>query len=226
MEKHLSISGYYMWAKALSSVQLESSGPGGSTAQNANNLRAERGRTDNDYRHTATIGIVWQPDYYQGQNRWIRNVANGWEISPLARLHTGAPFTVTNSLDANLDGNTNDRAQVISDPNFGSRTLNQWFNTSAFAQNPVVNGRPVDGNLPRNYLTGPATHTVDLNLARTFAITERVKFQFRAEASNAFNIVNYGAPGATVNTTTFGAIRTNATTTPMRQIQFGGKILF
>jgi hypothetical protein len=226
MEKHLSISAYYMWAKSLSSVQLESSGPGGSTAQNANNLRAERGRTDNDYRHTATIGIVWQPDYYQGQNRWIRNIANGWEISPLARLHTGAPFTVTNSLDANLDGNTNDRAQVISDPNLGSRTLNQWFNTSAFAQNLVVNGKPIDGNSPRNYLTGPATHTVDLNLARTFGITERVKFQFRAEASNAFNIVNYNTPGATVNTATFGAIRSNATTTPMRQIQFGGKILF
>lgn len=69
MVKHLSISGYYMWAKSLSSVQLESSGPGGSTAQNGSNLKEERGRTDNDYRHTATIGIVWQPDYYQGQSR-------------------------------------------------------------------------------------------------------------------------------------------------------------
>ncbi len=223
MEKHLSISAYYMWAKSLSSVQLESSGPGGSTAQNATNLRAERGRTDNDYRHTATIGIVWQPDYYQGQNRWIHKVTNGWEISPLVRLHTGAPFTVTNSLDANLDGNTNDRAQVTGDPNVGGRALNQWFNTSAFAQNPVVNGRPVDGNSPRNYLTGPATHTVDLNLARTFGITERVKFQFRAEASNALNIVNYSNPGATVSTATFGAVRNAAA---MRQIQFGGKVLF
>ena len=83
---------------------------------------------------------------------------------------------------------------MTSDPNLGRRTLNQWFNTSAFAQNPVVNGRPVDGNSPRNYLTGPATHTVDLNLARTFAITERAKYQFRAEAPNAFNIVNYGTP--------------------------------
>jgi hypothetical protein len=223
MEKHLSISAYYMWAKSLSSVQLESSGPGGSTAQNANNLRAERGRTDNDYRHTATIGIVWQPDYYQGQNRWIHNVANGWEISPLVRLHTGSPFTITNSLDANLDGNTNDRAAVTGDPNVGGHTLDQWFNTSAFAQNPVINGKPVDGNAPRNYLTGPATHTLDLNLARTFGITERVKFQFRAEASNALNIVNYSNPGATVNTATFGAVRNAAA---MRQIQFGGKILF
>jgi hypothetical protein len=223
MEKHLSISGYYMWAKALSSVGLESSGTGGSTAQDANDLRAERGRTDNDYRHTATIGIVWQPDYYEGQNKWIRNFANGWEISPLVRLHSGSPFGISNSLDANLDGNTNDRASLTGDPFTGGHSLNQWFNTKAFAQNSVVSGHPVDGNSPRNFLTGPATHTVDLNLARTFGITERVKFQFRAEASNAFNIVSYSNPGSTVNTPTFGQVRNAAA---MRQIQFGGKILF
>jgi hypothetical protein len=153
----------------------------------------------------------------------VRNITNGWEISTLARLHTGSPFTVTNALDANLDGNTNDRARVSGDPNLGDRTLDEWFNTAAFAQNPVVNGHPVDGNAPRNFLTGPATHTVDLNLARTFGITERVKFQFRAEASNAFNTVNFSNPGSTVNTATFGEVRNAAA---MRQIQFGGKILF
>lgn len=105
----------------------------------------------------------------------------------------------------------------------GGHRLNAWFNTNAFAQNPVVNGHPVDGNAPRNYLTGPATHTLDLNLARTFPITERVKFQFRAEASNALNVVNYSNPGATVSTATFGQVRNAAA---MRQIQFGGKILF
>lgn len=223
MVKHLSISGYYMWSKSLSSVQLESSGPGGSTSQNGSNLKEERGRTDNDYRHMATIGIVWQPDYYQGQNRWIRNVVNGWEISPLARLRSGSPFTVTNSLDANLDGNTNDRAELIGDPNIGGHTIARWFNTAAFAQNPVVSGHPMDGNSPRDLLSGPASHSVDLNLARTFNITDRMKFQFRAEASNAFNIVSYSNPSATVNTSTFGQIRNAGTP---RQIQFGGKIEF
>ena len=62
------------------------------------------------------------------------------------------------------------------------------------------------GTHARDLLTGPATHTVDLNLARTFGLTERVKFQVRAEASNAFNIVSYSNPSATVNTTTFGQI--------------------
>ena len=223
MVKHLSVSGYYMWAKSLSSVGLESSGVGGSTAQNGSNLKEERGRTDNDYRNTATIGIVWQPDYYQGQSRWMRNIANGWEISPLARLRSGSPFTVTNSLDANLNGSTNDRAQLIGDPNMGEHMIARWFNTAAFAQNPVISGHPVDGNSRRDLLSGPASHSVDLNLARTFSITDRVKFQFRAEASNAFNIVSYSNPGSTVNTTTFGQIRTAGTP---RQIQFGGKIKF
>ncbi len=223
MSHHLSVSGTYVWSKSLSSVGLESSGPGG-TAQNYTRLRDERGRTDNDYRQMSTIGIVWQPDYYTGPQRWLKAITNGWEISPLARLRSGSPFTVMNSLDANLDGQTNDRASVVGDPNAVQRSLSQWFNASAFVQNAVpTNGVPVNGNTPRNFLTGPAYHNVDLNLARTFPITERVKFQFRAEASNALNNPSYSNPGGTIGTATFGRI-TGAGT--VRQLQFGGKLSF
>jgi len=231
MSHHISLNGFYSWSKTLSTVGLESSGPGG-TAQNYNNLRAERGRADNDFRHMATIGIVWNPDYYSGQNRLLRGTLNGWEISPLARLRSGVPFTITNNgVDANLDGQTNDRARVIGDPNSGHHTLAQWFNTAAFAQNPAVTGNPVDGNAPRNSITGPALHTIDLNLARTFPITERIKFQFRAEASNAFNIANYANPSGAVGTATFGQIRSAGTAGSTsggapRTIQFGGKFNF
>ena len=64
----------------------------------------------------------------------------------------------------------------------------------------------MDGNSGPNMINGPAFHSLDLTLARTFPIRERVKFQFRAEASNAFNIVSLGQPGNTVNTATFGVI--------------------
>jgi hypothetical protein len=37
-----------------------------------------------------------------------------------------------------------------------------------------------------------------------FPITERIKFQFRAEAQNAFNILSYANPGATIATATLG----------------------
>jgi hypothetical protein len=65
---------------------------------------------------------------------------------------------------------------------------------------------------------------IDLNLSRTFAFTDRVKFQFRAEASNALNIINWSNPSTTITqTATFG---TSNSAGQMRQIQFGGKVLF
>jgi hypothetical protein len=224
MSNHLSIQAYHMWSRSMSSVQLESSGPGGSTAQNASNLKAERGRTDNDIRHIATVAIIWQPDYYSGSSRIVRSVLNGWEISPLARFRSGTPFTIANGADANLDGLNTDRAQVVGNPSIGGHTLDQWFNTAAFKQNLAAAGAPVDGNQQRNLVTGPGSKTVDLNLARTFPLTDRVKLQFRAEASNAFNIVNWSNPNTTITqAATFGRINSAG---QVRQLQFGGKILF
>ena len=224
MSNHISIQAYHMWSRSMSSLQLESSGPGGSTVQDGSHLKAEHGRTDNDIRHIATIAIVWQPDYYRGHSRIVRGALNGWEVSPLTRFRSGTPFTIANGADANLDGLSTDRAQVVGNPFIGGHTLNQWFNTAAFKQNVATSGAPVDGNQQRNLLTGPGSKTVDLNLARTFPVTERVKFQFRAEASNALNIVNWSNPNTTITqATTFGRINSAG---QVRQLQFGGKILF
>ena len=190
--------------------------------QNVNNLAAERSRTGSDYTQQATIAIIWRPTL-SSRSRLLKSVVNGWDIAPLARLHTGAPFSVLNGVDANLDGASGDRAQLIGDPFSGQRSISQWFNTAAFSQNKAVSGAPVDGNSGPNIINGPTFHNLDLTLARTFPINDRMKFQFRAEASNAFNIVSLSAPGNTVNTATFGVI---SSASAMRQIQLGAKVTF
>jgi len=90
-------------------------------------------------------------------------------------------------------------------------------------QIPVVSGSPVYGNSSPNIINAPAYHSLDLTFARTIQIHDRRNFQFRAEASNAFNIVSRSSPGTTVNTGTFGVISSANT---MRQIQIGGKLNF
>ena len=62
---------------------------------------------------------------------------------------------------------------------------NQYFNPAAFIQ--PASG--TYGNVGRNVLTGPSLATLDLSLAKKFAITERVGLQFRSEF---FNILNTG----------------------------------
>ena len=51
-----------------------------------------------------------------------------------------------------------------------------------------------------------------------------MRVQFRAEALNAFNRVQFGGPGSTVATNGFGRVTTQGNAP--RQIQFGLKLLF
>jgi hypothetical protein len=130
-------------------------------------------------------------------------------------------------VDANLDGQTNDRARQVGDPEIDNPTPERWFNTAAFAQNPVVTGQATNGNSARNLLDGPGFKVIDLAVSRDFRLPGDKRLTFRAEATNAFNIVNYGQPGNSVpsgaTSTTFGIIRTaNA----MRRLQLGVRFTF
>src|SRR5262249_52034727 len=168
----------------------------------------------------------WYLDYYHGDSGVMRGLLNGWAVSPIVKLRSGVPFTITNgNVDANLDGQTNDRAQQVGDPHLDHPTAAQWFNTAAFVQNKVVTGVATDGNAPRNSLDGPGYKVVDLAISRDFRMPRDTKLTFRAEATNAFNIVNLGQPGNSVpsgaSSTTFGVIRTaNA----MRRVQLGARL--
>lgn len=227
MTRKVSFNAFYTYSKALSSVQLHNSTTQG-LAQNYSKLFLDRGRADTDQRHVFSMNFNYQPDYYTGSNAIVRNILNGWSISPIIKLRSGLPFTVTNgNVDANLDGVATDRAQLIGDPKIANPTAAQWFNTAAFVQNKIVTGVAVDGNSPRNLLDGPGYRVVDLALSRDFHLNERFKLRFRAEATNAFNMVSLGQPGAAVPTgatsATFGVI---TTANAMRRMQFGLRLTF
>jgi hypothetical protein len=227
MSHNVSFNAFYTFSHTNSSVQLHNSTTQG-LAQNYSKLEEDEGRADTDQRHVFTMSLNYRPDYYKGNNAIARGLINGWSIAPIIKLRSGLPFTVTNgNVDANLDGNTNDRAQLIGDPHIAHPTAQQWFNTAAFVQNKVVTGVATDGNSPRNLLDGPSYRVVDLALSRDFRLTERFKLRFRAEGTNIFNIVNLGQPGAAVpsgtTSTTFGVI-TSAQS--MRKLQFGLRLTF
>lgn len=227
MTKHISFNAFYTFSKTLSSVQLHNNTTQG-LAQNYSKLFLDKGRADTDQRHVFSMNFNYQPDYYHGKNVILSNVLNGWSISPIIKLRSGLPFTISNgNVDANLDGVTNDRAQLIGDPHIDNPTAAQWFNTAAFVQNKVVTGVATDGNSPRNLLDGPGYRVVDLALSRDFRLSERFKLRFRAEGTNAFNMVSLGQPGAAVPTgatsTTFGVI---TSANAMRRLQFGLRLTF
>jgi hypothetical protein len=124
-----------------------------------------------------------------------------------------------------LDGQGNDRAQLVGDPYLDNPTAAMWFNTAAFAQNPQVTGAPKDGNSPRNFLDAPGYRDIDLAISRDFRLSERFKLSFRGEATNAFNIVSLNGPGTTWGnaSSNFGKI---TTAQAMRKLQLGLRLTY
>lgn len=227
LSHHLTFNSFYTFSHTNSSVELHNSTTQGG-AQNFSNLAEDNGRADTDQRHIFSMSFTYQIDYYKGSNGFARHLLNGWSISPIIKMRSGLPFSITNgNVDANLDGNGGDRAQLVGNPRIGHPTAAQWFNTAAFVQNKVVTGVATDGNSPRNLLDGPGYKVIDLALSRDFRLSERFRLRFRAEGTNAFNMVNLGQPGNSVpsgtTSATFGVITSAAA---MRKLQFGLRLTF
>jgi len=222
MAHHLMINAFYTFSKNLNSVQLDNNQTQGG-AQNMTILSEDRSRADIDQRHAISFSAIWQPEFSYGGHAVLKGVLNGWSISPIARWHSGLPFTVSNGADANLDGTNNDRANLVGNPVLAENSSLEWFNIAAFTRNPVITGSPVDGNSGRNLLSQPGFRTVDLAVFREFRFREKYGMEFRAEATNTFNMVNLNVPNSTVGSSTFGQISSAGS---MRQLQLGLRLTF
>jgi hypothetical protein len=137
---------------------------------------------------------------------------------------------VTNSWD-NLNNGGTGYPDNICNPNLGrghssSDKVAKFFSTSCFAAPGggtigVPNYRY--GDSARHPLESPGLNNWDLAVQKDTVLWERLNFQFRAEAFNFFNRVNFGPPNGSFGTPQFGTL---ASADAGREIQFGAKILF
>ena len=151
-------------------------------------------------------------------------MAGGWSLSFIGSALSGTPLTITAGSDRNLDGNGNDRANLVGDPRLDANRprnelVDKFFNTAAFAQ--PLNG--TTGNAGRSIIDGPGLKNVDMGIFRDFRIMEGKVLQFRGELSNSFNLVNLSNPGTAQNGSTFGKVSSAG---PMRQVQMGLRFTF
>jgi Carboxypeptidase regulatory-like domain/TonB dependent receptor len=229
---NLMINGFYVWSHSFQSVN--ESAIGQATAQDFDNLWEERGPTDNDRRNVASISGIWKLDYYGGSNSLMKQILNGWTISPIISLQSGAPLTIVSGANNNFDSANANRPDLVPgvsaflDPHRSrSAVAKEWFNTAAFIQNgPGVAGGigpgGADGNTPRDYLRAPGYRDIDLGLFRDFRL-ERFTFQLRGEATNVFNLVSLNAPTANLKSALNGQITSAASP---RLIQIGARLTF
>jgi len=177
---------HYTWAHTLDISSF------GGAPQDSTNPEADYGNSDFDTRHNFTAFVQYDIPGASGRAKWL---TRGWTVNSTLSFRSGLPFNLDAIGDWSGTGENLDRPDLIGNPYAGvsHRVTSSgvyWFNPNAFAfPNPGT-----FGTFGRNQLFGPGFSDVDLSVAKTTAITERVRAQLRFELFNIFNRANLGNP--------------------------------
>lgn len=219
----------YTWAHSIDYASAAESGAGkqGAAIQNIFAVKEFRGSSDFDIRHNISANFLYELPF--GRNKpllnnapgWVNQIVGGWQVSSVIRYRSGLPSAVGGDLAYNA---------------------NYWLSSLAIVTGPLQTGVKVDQNgipsifgntnasssfadeLPGHTGTRAAVRlapffNTDLTLAKTFRLPmENQRVQFRAEAFNAFNNVNFTNPSLTLQSPlTFGEFQS---VMPARTMQF------
>jgi len=232
----LTFQAAYTWSKSLddksAAAGIGASGGGFQGFMDNHRPELDYGLSDFDVKSHFVSNFVYELPVGRGKrylgnaNRAADAAIGGWQLGGIITLQKGFPFSI-NANDANCLLDTPfcaalNRADPVSgqNPNSGfTRSTAEWFNTAAFVQP----GPGFYGTTARNYLRGPGFNNWDMSLAKSVALTERMRFQLRLDAFNTFNHPHFNAPNSTIGSPGFGSI---TTAQPGRILQLGAKFQF
>ena len=152
-----------------------------SSTQNSYCISCEYGVLNFDRTHMFTGNVIYEvPLYAHGTNRIVKGAIGGWSVSGIAIAQSG--FALTPTMSNPNSGLTSRPNQVGKIQRSSDRT--HIFNADAFA----VPGYGFFGSAKNGSIRGPKDVAFNTAIYKTFAFSERVNFQFRAEA---FNLANH-----------------------------------
>jgi outer membrane receptor protein involved in Fe transport len=215
MTKGLQVQAFYTYSHAWDRGQTSNTGTPTQNVLDPYDLSLEGGRSNFDIRHRFVTLAVWQPNLYGGGNRMEKLLLNGFSISPIISVSSGAPVTGTTSGSVP----------------FGLSSTSSGINGSGTGA-----GRAFW--IPRNDFQLPRTAQVDMEIAKGLQFTERWRFQMFVQAFNLFNHTNAtgadtllytvsgtaAAPLLKYNTDFLHVTASSNTLIAQRQIQIGAKL--
>lgn len=217
----------YTWSKFIDDVPAGNEVGGVNIGmQNYYDRHAEKSLAGNDARHRFVASALYELPAGKGR-RWLTQglastVLGGWNLGTILTLQAGSPLalvTQTNTTSAFTPGPQ--KVNLLRDPTLpeSQRTIRRWFDTgAAMAPAPYT-----FGTAGRAALIGPGLANVNLSVLKNHRWRERFNIQFRFEAFNAFNRVNFGEPGGALGSPTFGVISSSAAA---RILQLGMRFEF
>jgi hypothetical protein len=200
-----------------------------SLAQNPFDLPAERGLSSFNQTHKFTADYLWELPFGHDK-RWLtgttplRAIFGDWQWSGDWTIASGLPFTpqiLGNA--AEIDGGTNGTLRPDLVPgqsiSISSHSIGRWFNTAAFVVPPTGQY----GDARRNSIIGAGNKVFDMALTKVITLKESRTLEFRAQATNVFNIPNYSSIDTSVTSPTFGRVTAVGA---MRQLTMTARLRF
>jgi hypothetical protein len=203
-----------------------------------------RGSSDFDVTHRVTFSGGWDLPFDRAWASGPKRLVKGWSLYPILTWRTGFPLSINSQLSGASSSDPGPSgagdgylANAVFASGFNKITIlnpktngGLYFNPAAFQ---AISDTPGSGyGLPRDFFRGPGRTNLDLALAKTTAITERVNVEFRVEAFNALNHTEFANPDTNIADANFGLISsttlgagTNALQT-QRILQLGGRLTF
>jgi hypothetical protein len=237
MSRGLQFQANYAYSHSLDTGTSRGWGSGGvETYQNAYSPASNYASSATDIRHFLVGQVTYELPFGAGRQYALHGIGNqiagGWRVSSIMQWHTGLPFTPSistagkDSLDPGLSvcWSCTLYADRVGDPYAGGHNApGQWFNRAAYtAPAPGTFGM----NL-RDSLYGPHYFNMDFGIGKSFSISERVKFEFRADAYNVLNHIDWGNPNSAIDSgATAGMIVPTDIANSPRVWQLGGKLSF
>ena len=242
----LSFRGVYTFSKALDdgdSINQTTAANAPGLVSNPYDLAADKGLATYNATHMASLNALYTLPFGHGQryasdlSGFAGQLASGWSLASIVTVQSGFPLTPQLSYNPSNNGDTRNPVRPFINPAFhGPLVLgkaSRWFNPEAFLGPPNNSG--FWGNAGRSIIPGPGLGTWDFSVMKDTTITERFRFQFRAEFFNLLNRANFNTPNLIIFTPpsatnptglsgTAGAIASTSTTA--RQLQFGLKLLW
>ena len=186
-------------------------GVGGAVLQDAFHPGAFRGSSDFDARHNITTDILLELPFGKGKAflgnapGWANQIVGGWQVSTLGRYRSGLPTTISNG--GIYPTNYENSAIAILAPGASGKT------TIGYDQNglpSIFANTSANKNYIGQYPGQTGTRAIarlagltnfDMAVAKSFALPwEGHRLQFRGEAFNALNNVNFQNPSLSLAT--------------------------
>jgi|SRR5579859_1825298 len=173
--------------------------PNASQPDNSFRSGGERASSNFDQRQHFTWNFAYQFPAYK---KW-HTLTSGWAIDGILAASSGQPYNVNYLFEGDFNGSGEffGRPDVVGNPLAGTGGPGKLLNLSALqvpcnlnGSGSCIAGTKHFGNLGRNAFVGPGYTNLDLSLAKTTSITERLKMQFRIDMFNPFNHPNFANP--------------------------------